>query len=733
MEKIPVSNGVYWLEIPEADLRILCGCPADSVKHLMNKGLIVSEEKEGVLCETGPNAILLSESFLQNGHFSNLSEFPILQMLYRQGFILPNHPNNTGIKPMLIGRKESIEAQSEYIYRGNYGLTSIEEMLDAGVSEKQAHEIMRFKKKFAFDQIRSTDELIDSCIVSETPKEIKNGVSIRRMSFNVYEFTYKNKKVTVDINLEKGVEYEPPYKLSHYQVAKEYFSVVHSGEGDGWDKHRPCMASILTFQGKIYLVDAGPNLLHSLRALGIGVTKIEGVFLTHSHDDHFNGLTALMASDHKIKFYASPLVRAATVKKFCSLLSLQESQFSQFFDINDLKDEEWNDIDGLEVKPSISPHPVETSILSFRTLWGEGYKTYSHLADVASFSVLEGMLEEDTSKSGLTKSYFNKVKENYLTPATIKKVDIGGGLIHGVAMDFAEDTSNKLLLSHTAKPLTEKEREIGSNASFGVCDVLIPSSQDYSKQKAYQHLKEYFPTAPAHDLRMLLNCEVVEHNPGSILLKKGQVNESIYFVLSGITEFISSEFQVRNKLSVGSLAGELSGIQCREVKGTHRALSHIKAIKIPRNLYIEFLKKNNIFEDAMSNLAKRQFLTMTWLIGEQVSCPLKNKIARSMKTIQVPAGWQLPKGEKENLYMLESGEIELSTQNTAVSQIKYGSFFAEENVIQDFKIRLSANATKDSILWQIPTSSFDGIPIIHWKLVEAHEKRMKRVSELTKG
>ena len=87
MDKIKKANGMYWVGIPEAGLYILCGCPADSVKHLMKRGLIVQGEKDGIKYETGPNAILLS-----------------------------NHPNNTGIKPMLIGLEEQVKAQSQYIY-----------------------------------------------------------------------------------------------------------------------------------------------------------------------------------------------------------------------------------------------------------------------------------------------------------------------------------------------------------------------------------------------------------------------------------------------------------------------------------------------------------------------------------------------------------------------------------------------------------------------------------------
>jgi len=94
MNKVKVATGVDWIEIPEANLFILCGCPADVVKHLKKRGLIVTTQKNGVTYETGPNAILLSDMSIQNGNFANLAEFPVLQMLYLQGMILPNHPGS---------------------------------------------------------------------------------------------------------------------------------------------------------------------------------------------------------------------------------------------------------------------------------------------------------------------------------------------------------------------------------------------------------------------------------------------------------------------------------------------------------------------------------------------------------------------------------------------------------------------------------------------------------------
>ena len=143
IRKLVVANGICFVEIPAAGIYLLCGAPADSVKHLLRRGIIQTTELNGVSFENGPNAILLSDSMIQNGHLCNLAEFPILQMLYRQGMLIPNHPNNTGRRPMLIGTPEQLAAQLRYIHRGNYGLISAEEMMKAGVEEAAADELMR--------------------------------------------------------------------------------------------------------------------------------------------------------------------------------------------------------------------------------------------------------------------------------------------------------------------------------------------------------------------------------------------------------------------------------------------------------------------------------------------------------------------------------------------------------------------------------------------------------------
>ena len=122
-----------------------------------------------------PGPETASSSISRDGTFCNLSEFPVLQMLYRQGMLLPDHPNNTGVRPLLLGSEGQVKVQMQYICRGNYGLTSKAEIMAAGENAENAALIMDINSKFAFGKIRATEELLDSQIIDAAPEEIRNG------------------------------------------------------------------------------------------------------------------------------------------------------------------------------------------------------------------------------------------------------------------------------------------------------------------------------------------------------------------------------------------------------------------------------------------------------------------------------------------------------------------------------------------------------------------------------
>lgn len=722
--KTQISQGLFHLEIPEAGLSIQCGCPADSVKHLMKRGIIHTRETDGVTHETGPNAILLSDMLVQNGRFSNLSEFPILQMFYRQGMLIPGHPANQGVRPLLIGSRQQVAAQMEYIYRGNYGLISEEELRAAGASARQAREMMRLKLKFAFGTIRRMEEFLDLVVVEDEPREIRSGVYITRLGVNQFAFTFGDETVVADLNLAPGTQYQPSHPLGYHLVRREYFSVLHSGDGDGWDVNRPAMASILVFQGQVHLIDAGPHLDHSLRALGIGVNEVAGVFHTHAHDDHFCGLATLMRSGRRVKYYATPLVRASVMKKLSALALCDEEEFDHYFERHDLVEGQWNDLEGLEVMPLNSPHPVETTIMVFRTMDREGYRTYGHFADIVSLKVLEGMVTRDAKAPGVTRAYYDAVAARYLEPLDLKKLDIGGGMIHGDAEDFASDRSGKLVLSHTALPLTDRQKEIGSGAPFGMVDVLIPSHQDYVRSYAFHYLAAYFSGVAAHRLRVIQNNPVVTFNPESIILKAGERGQSVYVLLTGQVEMLKTRVGMVSTLTAGSMIGEHTALTGGPSRETYRAASFVQALRIPRDLYAHFLKRHGLFEEMRGLLDVRAFLQTTPLFADAITCAAQNRIARAVTVQHLVRGETLESTREPRLSILHEGRATLLLGRQEIARLKPRDCLGEGSALYGLPCLFQARMLEAATLYHIPGSAVEGIPIVRWKLMELFDRRL---------
>lgn len=716
---------MYWIDIPAADLRVLCGCPADSVKHLMQRGLIVPTEQNHVLYETGPNAILLSDVMLQNGYFTNLAEFPVLQMLYRQGMIFPDYPGPAGARPLLLGSKEQLDAQLRYIYRGNYGLISREEVEATGVSDEMAEEIMRMKIAFAFGSLRKTEELVTTVCIENMPVEVRNGVFLARIAPNVFEFSYQGDTTVVDLNLQRHESYWSPYPLGFHNLKREYFAVIHSGQGDGWDVNRPSMSSILMFQGKVYLIDAGPNLAYCLTALGIGVNEIEGIFQTHSHDDHFAGLTTLIRADHRIKLYATPLVRSAVCKKLGALLDIKEETFTRYFSFQDLTFDIWNNIDGLEVKPFLSPHPVETSIFIFRTFWEGGYLSYGHYADIMTLAGLKKLHQGQGPLLGISKKYYQQVAAEYLTPLTLKKIDIGGGMIHGSAEDFRDDPSKRIILAHTARQLTVRQKEIGSSAPFGVMDILIPDNSDSTRRIALEFLHAYFPAVPPHHLRILINNEIVNFQPGTLILREGEKNSEIYLLLTGIVEMLQSGRECSTLLSSGEIVGEHSGLHAYPSRATFRTVSFVHAMRIPNQIYLKFVKENRLFMQIERLHDNREFLHSTWLAGEGIAYPTLNTIAQAMVLHHFyTMGQTIDNLRTTSLFLVQNGAVLRTDANGREERHGVDDFFGADSLfVPGRDERFQVVSLEPSSMFEIPCAVFAHVPIILWKLFEHRSKR----------
>ncbi len=68
------------------------------------------------------------------------------------------------------------------------------------------------------------------------------------------------------------------------------------------------LSFLLKYDGKDYLFDTGQGLavIPNARALNINLNRLEGVFLSHGHDDHTGGLHKILRVNPGLKVYGHP-------------------------------------------------------------------------------------------------------------------------------------------------------------------------------------------------------------------------------------------------------------------------------------------------------------------------------------------------------------------------------------------------------------------------------------------
>ena len=59
-------------------------------------------------------------------------------------------------------------------------------------------------------------------------------------------------------------------------------------------KNRKCSCTLIEIEGNHYIVDMGTDATEDLYAMGIPMDSIKGIFLSHMHGDHVNGIVSFI-------------------------------------------------------------------------------------------------------------------------------------------------------------------------------------------------------------------------------------------------------------------------------------------------------------------------------------------------------------------------------------------------------------------------------------------------------
>ena len=464
--------------------------------------------------------------------------------------------------------------------------------METGVPEALARDMLRIKRWFAFDNIRRTEDLLDLRIVDSPAVELRERAFVRRRGFNRYEFIYKGD--AGDRGPEpRGDRRLPAHLPAGRRSACGASTSPSSTSAKGTGGTSPAPAWAASSASRAGSTSSTRDRASALPHRPGRQRQRDGGNFPHPRARRpFRRASRPSPGRTTASLLRHAPVRASVVKKYAALTGRAEATFYHYFEPHDLVLETWNRLDGgLEVMPVFSPHPVETTVFFFRALLGEGLP---HLRAPCRHQLLRSAEEDGhggpEEERHLPGGSMTRCTAKLLAPVDVKKIDIGGGLIHGKAEDFASDGSGKRLLSHTSSPLTEDQKKIGSapRSARKTC-----SSRPNTTRRGWKRRGSSCAISRAGHAGRPGNVRrlpLIHFTPGTIMQTADIPGANVFLLVSGIVHGGNREDGPHATLSAGSLLGELEALHDQSPSGMCWAASHVTALRIPREAWMDLLR-----------------------------------------------------------------------------------------------------------------------------------------------
>ena len=278
------------------------------------------------------------------------------------------------------------------------------------------------------------------------------------------------------------------------------------------------------------------------------------------------------------------------------------------------------------------------------------------------------------------------------------------------------------MLAHTHRLLTGQERAIGSGAPFGTVDVLIEGATDQLRRNAFDYLREYFPTVPMHWIRHLMNNQIVTFNPEALLIKEGQAASDAFLILSGSAEMLGARVNGGYVLFGGSMLGEMSALLGTSAEEAYRAISFVQALRVPRDIYRDFVIRNSLYRSIVQSRQESDFLRSSSLFAEGVSGFTLNRLVQASQIQTYDEGSECEPPESL-LLLIRSGSALLEKPDGSAELLASGSHVglgpAGGTAHRGSRIRFRER-TKT---YALPLELAGSLPVVRWKLVETYRRR----------
>lgn len=639
------------------DEQILCGFPEEVAKACFAANKQIT-------------AWLLPDVRSQDGVVQWALEFPLYVALFVQGLFAK------GKKLTVFAHRRDWPDAVEYLRLTLLGLTR-EESKAAGVPAKIVERFEREGQSLALKRpdgtVAQVEDFLQPIFFDDEGVARFGGITLKSHGGNVYSFFTAEDRVE-EFKLETSGAQLPPYtrplNVSSTPVVPQQLEVITLGASNGFDIGGPCSNLVVQVGGHFLLVDAGPYIKSVLEASGISLNQIEAVVLTHAHEDHAVGVSALLQLGRRIRLYVTRETAAIVRRKLAILnpeVDSPQTLLDDAFEVVYVQPGAEYDFLGLQLRFHHTFHSIPCVGVELSLPDGGVERRVLLTGDNHSRAGIEkaaaaGILDEARAAELLAL---------YGQSYDLVVSDAGGGMIHGVAADYEANPSTNVVYVHTGK-LPEAEAHRFTLAAPGYRYTIVPENSrptPLERDCAFRALAANFRCSRPESLGALLDAATpLSANRGQVLVRQNDLTRDFFVVLSGKLAVLAANGEGRPhqvaEIHPGELFGEMAVVMGRPRSATVQALTPVRVLRVPAESFRRFAAQENLGGQLQALWAKR-----TEIQSVDILAPLPvstvDELARAAERHTLsPGATLIREGSKsKTVFVLTAGRVQVFKGN----------------------------------------------------------------------
>lgn len=593
-----------------------------------------------------------------------------------------------------------------------------------GMAIKRGGKILQIEDLFEFIHMPDEEGEVAVPLFADS-----TDILIKRMGNNRYEISEKGKVQSLDLNFE-GEQLPPLVDLTGAVEKPERLRLKVLGCYTGFDPSGPTTGMLVWVNGNGFLVDSPAGVAKYLKQIGVAKDRLTAIIQTHVHDDHC-ALSEMLLSEHSFTLISTREIFECTVLKVAHIIGEPVEVVKSMVKFVEVLPGKSYQMYGASWEFFYTVHSIPT--IGFRvTVPDENGKPYTllHSSDLDHHKGMDQLVKEDA----VSQEHVDRMKGLVRGDECLAMIDAGGGLIHGEPSDWdkalAQYPQTEFLFYHiNPSKVDESKYQVarpGWEKTF-LAERVFPQSV-YSG--VLQTLK-LFEVKDPHWINVIFSRGQVLELPNQCeVVKKGQEGDSFYFILSGSLDVLDPENKKEPLLATlegGDFFGEMSIINKSKTNATVVTRTPVILFKLPGELFLEFVEKNDLRE-SFTNLWKKRPLISSVEIFRDLDPTAKHEISLLAQNQSFTREELIVRqGSKtEDFYIVSSGRVQITRKNEQgkvvfSTELKSGDFFGE-NVAMGYadKRNASAQALTDVTTLVISSKEFRKLakkmPILRHKL-----------------